>query len=183
MNYTLEQFVRDLDDLTTASDVPPDDELATIVAERLQELVVRPDAVPERFRRRDPERGGRGRYMLHRAPTFNVTSIVWAPGEVAPPHNHETWGAIGLVSNAIEERRYEILADDTVRPTDHERHSRGAVSVLIPDEDVHSMHNLTGTDTVEIHVYGKDLTGLTRKQWSLEGDTMRTFQSSKYFNC
>lgn len=183
MTYSLSQFIYDLSDLTTATERPTDDELAHKVAELLQELVVQPGAIPGRFTQRSPQHGGRGRYLLHRCPTFTISSIVWAPGEVAAPHTHETWGAIGLVANAIEERRYELATQDTIRPVDHHRHGRGAVSVLVPDDDIHSMHNLTDTDTVEIHVYGKDLTGLTRRQWSLEGDDMREFASDKYFNC
>lgn len=179
----LEQFIHDLRDLTTAEDRLPDDALATTVAGLLQELVTRPDPIPTEFTRRSAAHGGRGRYLLHRAPTFTISSIVWAPGEVAPPHTHETWGAIGLVANRIEERRYELRADQTVRPVEHRRHDRGAVSVLVPDDDIHSMHNLTGADTVEIHVYGKDLTGLTRRRWSLAGDDMRDFASDKYVNC
>ena len=163
--------------------MPADENLATTVGGLLQELVVQPGAVPEQFARRSDEHGGRGRWILHRAPTFTISSIVWAPGEVAPPHTHETWGAIGLVSNRIEERRYERAGEDRVRPVDHQRHDRGAVSVLVPDDDIHSMHNLTREDTVEIHVYGKDLTGLLRKRWSLEGDDMKDLVSSKYFNC
>ena len=179
----LDRFIRDLTDLTTAEDRMPDDALATTVSELLQELVVRPDPIPVQFTRRSAAHNGRGRYILHRSPTFTISSIVWAPGEVAPPHNHETWGAIGLISNHIEERRYELAGDDTLNPVDHHRHAAGAVSVLVPDDDIHSMHNLTGTDTVEIHVYGKDLTGLRRRRWSLDGDGMQEFASGKYFNC
>lgn len=179
----LDQFIEDVRDITTASEVPGDEELATTVGALLQELVVRPGAVPEPFTHRSDEHGGRGRWILHRSPTFTVSSIVWAPGEVAPPHTHETWGVIGLVSNRIEERRYERAGDDRIRPVDHQRHDRGAVSLLVPDDDIHSMHNLTREETVEIHVYGKDLTGLLRKRWSLEGDDMKDLVSSKYFNC
>jgi len=179
----LAQFIEDMRDLTTAADRPADEQLAGTVGELLQELVTKPEAVPEQFTRRSMEHGGRGRWILHRSPTFTVSSIVWAPGEIAPPHTHETWGAIGLVSNGIEERRYERVGDDMVRPLEHHRHDTGAVSILIPDDDVHSMHNLTKDDTVEIHVYGKDLTGLPRKRWSLEGDNMQDLVSGKYYNC
>ena len=178
----LAQFIADMRDLTTASDRSADEQLAFTLGELLQDLVTSLDAVPEQFTQRSTEHGGRGRWILHRSPTLTISSIVWAPGEVAPPHTHETWGAIGLVSNRIEEGRYERTEGDTVRPVEHHRHDAGAVSVLIPDDDVHSMHNLTRTDTVEIHVYGKDLTGLARKRWSLEGDNMRDLVSSKYFN-
>ncbi|MCP9972048.1 hypothetical protein [Actinomadura madurae] len=91
----LEQFIHDLADLTTAEDRMPDDALATTVSELLQELVARPAPIPVEFTRRSAAHNGRGRYILHRSPTFTISSIVWAPGEVAPPHTHETWGQSG----------------------------------------------------------------------------------------
>lgn len=33
--------------------------------------------------------------MLHRAPHFNVTAVVWWPGDTAGARNHETRGVIG----------------------------------------------------------------------------------------
>src|SRR5205823_2811495 len=77
------------------------------VAPLLAKLVKDPHVVPVEFRRRPPGQK-RGRYMLHRAPRFNVTSVVWGPGEAAAAHNHETWGVIGVIDNEIEETRYRV---------------------------------------------------------------------------
>ena len=44
------------------------------------------------------------------------------------------------------------------------------------------MHNPTARDTVEIHVYGKDLYGLPRKTWAADG-SVSPLVSSKYANC
>ena len=41
------------------------------------------------------------------------------------------------------------------------------------------MHNPTARDTVEIHVYGKDLYGLPRKTWADDG-RVSPLVSSKY---
>ena len=75
MAYTLEQFVADLDRITRAESD------ATVITERvaplLGELVKQPDAIPAQYRR-SPD-GQRGRYMLHRAPQFNVTAVIWRP--------------------------------------------------------------------------------------------------------
>jgi predicted metal-dependent enzyme (double-stranded beta helix superfamily) len=177
---TLEQFIHDMADLTASSQLS-DQELAETTGSLLQELIERPNVLPEEFMHAGSN--SRGRFLLHRSPTFTVSSIVWAPGEVAEPHNHETWGAIGVLSNTIEERRYEEVEDDRLRPLTHHALRRSAVSLLIPDGDIHSMHNLTKQETVEIHVYGKDLTGLQRKRWSLDGDDMKEFASGKYANC
>jgi predicted metal-dependent enzyme (double-stranded beta helix superfamily) len=44
------------------------------------------------------------------------------------------------------------------------------------------MFNPTGRDTVEIHVYGKDLHGLDRKTWSDDG-SVKPLVSPAYLNC
>src|SRR5205085_1277669 len=71
-------------------------------------LVRDPSSIPARYLTSPP--GQRGRYMLHRAPKFNVTSVVWRPGDRATAHNHETWGVIGVIDNEIEETRYRVTA-------------------------------------------------------------------------
>ena len=103
--YTLQQFVADLDRITARESAP--EAVTAQIAPLLGRLVKNPDAIPARFRGRAPD-GGRGRFMLHRAPRFNVTSVVWRPGDRAGAHNHETWGVIGVMDNEIEETRYRV---------------------------------------------------------------------------
>ena len=63
------------------------------------------------------------------------------------------------------------------------RHKPGAVSMLVPPHDeIHAMYNPTKRDTVEIHVYGKDLAGLQRHTFGEDG-TVKSLVSSKYMNC
>jgi len=85
--YTLEQFVADLDRITSRESEP--EAITTQIAPLLARLVKNHDAIPAGLRGRAPD-GGRGRFMLHRAPRFNVTSVVWRPGDRAGAHNHET---------------------------------------------------------------------------------------------
>ena len=182
MAYTLEQFVTDLDRITRAESD------ATVITERvaplLGELVKNPDAIAAEYRR--PPDGQRGRYMLHRAPQFNITAVIWRPGDKAGAHNHETWGVIGVVDNEIEETRYRVTETGGGRATLERvtvtRHGPGAVSRLVPGDEVHAMHNPTERDTVEIHVYGRDLAGLKRRTWDDDG-TERPLVSGKYLNC
>jgi predicted metal-dependent enzyme (double-stranded beta helix superfamily) len=182
--YTLERFIQDLDRITAVEAAP--EAVTARIAPLLGELVKRRDAVPAEFRRR-PGDGRRGRYMLHRAPRFNVTSVVWGPGDGAGAHNHETWGVIGVIDNVIEETRYQVLdgaGGDRARLEikDVFRHGPGAVSCLVPGNEIHAMHNPTDRDTVEIHVYGRDLAGLRRKTWTADG-TEKPLVSPKYLNC
>ena len=182
MAYTLEQFVTDLDRITRAESD------ATVITERvaplLGELVKNPDAIAAEYRR--PPDGQRGRYMLHRAPQFNITAVIWRPGDKAGAHNHETWGVIGVVDNEIEETRYRVTETGGERAhlekVSVKRYRRGAVSRLVPGDEIHAMHNPTARETVEVHVYGRDLAGLKRRTWSDDG-VEKPLVSGKYLNC
>jgi 3-mercaptopropionate dioxygenase len=182
MAYTLEQFVADLDRITRAESD------ATVITDRvaplLSQLVKNPDAIPAQYRR-SPD-GQRGRYMLHRAPQFNVTAVLWRPGDRAGAHNHETWGVIGVVDNEIEETRYRVTETGGERASlervSVKRHGPGAISRLVPGDEVHAMANPTQRDTLEIHVYGRDLAGLKRRTWSDDG-AEKPLVSPKYLNC
>jgi predicted metal-dependent enzyme (double-stranded beta helix superfamily) len=182
--YTLNDFITDLDRITR--DETSGRAITERVAPLLGRLVKNPGSIPAEYLRR-PAAGGRGRYILHRAPKFNVTSVVWRPGDTAGCHNHETWGVIGVVDNEIEETRYRVGGAPggkaNVEVKSVTRYGSGAVSCLLPGEDeVHGMRNDTARDTVEIHVYGKDLHGLQRKTWAADG-TEKPLVSGPYLNC
>jgi predicted metal-dependent enzyme (double-stranded beta helix superfamily) len=182
--YTLSDFITDLDRVTR--EAGSGRAITERVAPLLGRLVKNPESIPTEYLRR-PADGGRGRYILHRAPRFNVTSVVWRPGDTAGCHNHETWGVIGVIDNEIEETRYRVTEQPggkaTIEVQSVTRYGPGAVSCLLPGEDeIHGMHNRSDRDTVEIHVYGKDLHGLQRKTWDADG-TEKPLVSGKYLNC
>jgi predicted metal-dependent enzyme (double-stranded beta helix superfamily) len=183
MAYTLEHFIADLDRITQRETAPAS--ITAAVAPLVARLVQDPESIPRQYRR-PPAEGGRGRYMLHRAPRFNVTSVVWRPGDTAGAHNHDTWGVIGVIENEIQETRYRVMSGPgraRLEVKEVHRHRPGAVSCLLPpDDEVHAMHNPTDRDTVEIHIYGKDLAGLPRTTWSADG-TAQPLRSPKYLNC
>lgn len=188
--YPLDEFIHDMTDLVAAQ---PDQASLFDRGSRLIERLVRdPEAVPEQYRR--PSAGGRrpggGSYLLHRGPGLSVTSVVWGPGSHAGPHDHHTWGMIGVMGNAIQETRFRRVDDRTrdghatlekdravlVKP--------GAVSLLIPDEDeIHQLDNFSDRPTVEIHVYGRDLVGLERCRYDLGTGKIATYVLGKYDNC
>ncbi len=184
--YTLESFIQDIDRVTRLESDP-----GTVVkqlAPLLQRLVSHSDWVPRQYRQRG--QNAYGRYMLHRAPNFNITAIVWGPGDMAKAHNHETWGLIGVLENEIQETRFSRL-DDRSKPGYAElqvkevlKNRAGMVSCLVPpDDDIHEMNNVTNQNTVEIHVYGRDLAGLQRLRFDPAKKTTACFASPKYDNC
>ena len=180
--YALQDFIGDLDRITR------EETSAHHITERaaplLARLVRNPGSIPSQYLRSPV--GQRGRYILHRAPKFNITSVVWRPGDRATAHNHETWGVIGVIDNEIEETRYRVTETGPghakLDVTSVKRHPAGAVSCLVPGDEVHAMHNPTSRDTTEIHVYGRDLAGLKRRRWDADG-AEQPLVSDKYLNC
>ena len=184
--YSLQDFIQDMDRITRDETSPA--QIVAAAKPLLAALVQQPDCLAAQYR----ERGATayGRYMLHRARRFNVTAIVWGPGDGAKAHNHDTWGLVGVIENEIQETRFRRL-DDGSRPdfADLEvtavlTNSAGMVSCLVPPEnDIHEMNNVTHRNTVEIHVYGKDLADLPRLRFDIDKKNVRTFTSPKYDNC
>jgi predicted metal-dependent enzyme (double-stranded beta helix superfamily) len=176
---TLAGFITALEGITSQD--LSDSEITQRVEPLLADLLKSEDAVPEKFRVR-PEGGRDTGYMLHRSARFNVVSIIWAPGETVKPHNHNTWGVIGVLRNVVEETRFQREEDSSIKKRSVLRHEAGSISVLQPGDEIHAMHNPTDRDTVEIHVYGKDLVGLPRTMWESE-DRAAPLVSDKYLNC
>jgi predicted metal-dependent enzyme (double-stranded beta helix superfamily) len=184
--YTLKAFIQDLDQITQRySDAA---KIIAVAQPLLAELVRDPNCIEAKFKRH----GGKtyGRYMLHRAPLFNVTTVVWGPGDGAKAHNHDTWGLVGVVENELQETRFERFDDGKkegyaeLAVIGVKQNKAGMVSTLLaPANDIHEMLNVTQRNTVEVHVYGKDLANMQRLQFDVEKKTVRYFASPKYDNC
>ncbi|MGH7795298.1 MAG: hypothetical protein ACREQ2_10430 [Candidatus Binatia bacterium] len=184
--YSLNDFIEDLDRITCS-----EDSQESIVAQAkplLARLVQQPDWIEAQHRRRGAT--AYGRYMLHRAPLFNISSVVWGPGDNAKAHSHDTWGMVGVVENEIQETRFRRKdAGSQADYADLEitavlKNKAGMVSCLIaPNDDIHEMNNVTDRDTVEIHIYGKELTDMPRLRFDVSSKTVKTFASPKYDNC
>jgi predicted metal-dependent enzyme (double-stranded beta helix superfamily) len=184
--YSLNDFIQDLDRVTRSED--SQESIVAAAKPLLARLVQQPDCLEARHRKRGAN--AYGRYMLHRAPLFNISSVVWGPGDNAKAHNHGTWGMVGVVENEIQETRFRrkdagAQADYAdVEVTAVLKNKSGMVSCLIaPNDDIHEMNNVTDRDTVEIHVYGKDLTDMPRLRFDVSTKTVKTFASPKYDNC
>jgi predicted metal-dependent enzyme (double-stranded beta helix superfamily) len=184
--YSVAAFIADMKRITDAEISP-----AAIVAQAkplLARLVRNPDCIETKFKQRGAT--AYGRYMLHRDPLFNVSSVVWGPGDNAKAHNHDTWGMVGVIENEIQETRFRRR--DNGSKADYAdleivavlKNKAGMVSCLIsPNDDIHEMNNVTERDTVEIHVYGKDLTDMPRLRFDVATGAVKTFASPKYDNC
>lgn len=184
--YPLEDFIRDLDRITRSENTQ--ENIVAAAKPLLARLVQQPDCIEAKYRKRGAT--AYGRYMLHRAPLFNISTVVWGPGDNAKAHNHDTWGMVGVVENEIQETRFRRKDTGSqegyaeLEVTALLNNKAGMVSCLIaPNDDIHEMNNVTHRDTVEIHVYGKDLTGMPRLRFDVASKTVKTFASPNYDNC
>ena len=188
VKYSLDEFIHDMSALV---DEQPDQErLFDIGSRHLERLVVNPEAVPEKWR--VPAAGrNHGTYLLHYGDNgLLITTVVWGPGDHIGPHDHCTWGMIGVMDNGITETRFTRHDDRSkegyaVLEKDREALVRpGEVSLLVPDVDeIHQMDNHSDAPTVEIHVYGDDLRGLRRSRYNLDRREVREFMTTRFDNC
>ena len=185
-SYSLQEFIQDLESITLNE--TSQTKIVEAARPLLAKLVRQKDCIDASFRKRGVT--AYGRYMLHRAPRFNISSVVWGPGDSAKAHNHDTWGLVGVIENEIQETRFRRkdggakaeFADLEI--TAVLKNSAGMISCLVaPEDDIHEMNNVSDRDTVEIHVYGKDLTDMPRLRFDVSSKAAKIFASPKYDNC
>ena len=188
--YTLDEFVHDMDALIESG--AGQEAIFDRGASWLERLINTPECIPPEFRvpvGKGP-RPNHGSYVLQRSPNgLLVTAVVWGPGDHTGPHDHHTWGMIGVMNNTLQETRFRRL-DDGSQPDyallEKDRvgfFTPGEVSLLIPGVDeIHQMDNPSTRPTVEIHVYGQDLVGLQRCRFNPETNRVRPFMTEKYDN-
>jgi predicted metal-dependent enzyme (double-stranded beta helix superfamily) len=188
--YDLEQFVADMESLIATR--PDQSTLFDKGSSYLERLVRNPNCIPEEYQRPSGKgkRANHGSYALYRGPELFVSAVVWGPGDRVGPHDHQTWGMIGVIGNEILETRYRRV-DDRDKPDvailEKDRATLvkpGDVSLLVPHVDeIHRMDNDSDRNTVEIHVYGRDLVALPRFRFDLENNRIIPFASDKFDNC
>jgi predicted metal-dependent enzyme (double-stranded beta helix superfamily) len=190
VRYALEEFIADMQALVAAQ--PGQATLFDRGSALLERFVRDPEALPEEFRVPSGKgmRPNHGSYALHRGDGLFVSAVVWGAGDGVGPHDHLTWGMIGVMGNAIEETRFRRLDDGGAPGRARLARDRatvvkpGEVSLLTPETDeIHQMHNGSNRPTVEVHVYGRDLVGLPRHAYDLETGEVRAFTSGKFDNC
>ena len=191
VKYSLEQFVHDMEELLKAQ--PDQRKIFETGSDWLEKLTRNPENVPLDYRRAlgSGSRPEHGSYLLYQGDSgLQVTSVVWGPGEHLGPHDHRTWGMIGVLENTLTETRYQRVDDrskEGFATLERDRSAQfrpGEITLLVPDVDeIHEMDNHTDRPTVEVHVYGTDLRGLPRRRYNLETGEVVTFATPKWDNC
>ena len=191
VKYTLDEFVQDMEGLVAGQ--TDSQKIFDTGSAWLERLTRNPNAIPDEFRI-PAVNGGRpnhGTYLLYQGESgLSVTAVVWGPGEHLGPHDHRTWGMIGILDNTLTETRYQRVDDRTregYAQLEQDRQAnfkQGEITLLVPNiDEIHQMDNFTNLPTVEIHVYGDDLRTIDRSRYDLETGKIIGFKSGKYDNC
>lgn len=191
VKYSLDEFTSDMESLLKSK--PDQQKIFDAGTSLLERLVSNEHVIPTEYR--VPATNGRrpnhGTYLLYQGESgLSVTAVVWGPGEHLGPHDHLTWGMIGILNNTLTETRYQQI-DDRSRAGHAQleldrtaKFTPGEITLLVPDiDEIHQMDNHTDRPTVEIHVYGDDLRGIDRHRYDLETNTVIGFRSGGYDNC
>ena len=176
LKYSLDEFVHDMEDLLKHQ--PNNQKIFDTGSGWLAKLTRNPDNIPVEYRAPlgAGPRANHGSYLLYQGDSgLQVTAVVWGPGDHIGPHDHHTWGMIGVLENTLTETRFRRVDDRTKEGfarLEQDRRAQvtpGEITLLVPDVDeIHQMDNFTDRPTVEIHVYGHDLRGLDRRRYNLE---------------
>jgi predicted metal-dependent enzyme (double-stranded beta helix superfamily) len=136
----------------------------------LAQLIAHDDWLPEAYAA--PHRAQHQEYLLHCDPLgrFCVVSLVLAPGQKTPVHDHTVWSLIGVLRGIERFDEYRHEGEGTPMQKTGEHLCRaGDIDVVSPTiGDIHVISNASGDQAaVSIHVFGADIGGLMRRTFSL----------------
>jgi hypothetical protein len=94
----------------------------------------------------------------------SLRMYLWGPGEYTDPHDHNSWGVIGTVSEGYEVINYRRLDDESrsgyarLEEVERLRLQPGETAHTLPfSKGIHRTGNASGDCIVTFHLYGKTL--------------------------
>lgn len=112
-----------------------------------------------------PTMGGVQR--LHVSDELTVINVIWSPGMMIMPHNHNMWAVIGVYGGREDNIFWRRCKDEPNGLIE----AAGAKSIgpkevrPLGDDIIHSVANPTTQFTAAIHVYGGDFFAEERSEW------------------
>jgi predicted metal-dependent enzyme (double-stranded beta helix superfamily) len=109
-----------------------------------------------------PLRGG-DFSVIHRESTLTIMNIIWPPGIITEPHNHNAWAVIGIYQGREDNLLWQ--RDGTgLKPV-------GGVSLAAGDthamsrDDIHTAFNPSQSLSGAIHIYQGDFLTTPKREW------------------
>ncbi|MGI9423518.1 MAG: hypothetical protein ACR2PA_10020 [Hyphomicrobiaceae bacterium] len=149
------------------------------VAALAQPLATDRDWIEPRCHATD-ESQGIGITILHAEPdnTLLIETVCWQAGRGVAPHDHQTWGVVvGLEGEEtnVTWRRLDDGSQDghaSLEPSDEIVVRSGDIVQLLPT-DIHSVRNDGKTNSMSLHIYGRDLATVDRSEFDPINKTQR----------
>ena len=117
---------------------------------------------------------------LNAAENLSIVVDIFAPGQIAPIHNHCCWSVFVCLEGEELERRYTVPDDLSGRPIETEvfRNSPGEISVASPARNAfHQVECLGDVPATSLHIYGANIKALERNRWDEDSGLFVGFHS------
>lgn len=165
MSYNLDRFIEDA--RLIAAEYPEFSDVAEQIAPKMRRLITgdRSFVTPEHLTD-DPHSYARNAVFVCPEDGISLFTMVWNPGQWTPIHDHGTWGVVGVLQGALDERNF-IRTDDRKSDDEGIVLKRGGVTTLaensvttfVPNPD--HIHK-TGVPehrerAVTLHLYGREM--------------------------
>lgn len=101
--------------------------------------------------------------VIHRDDALTIMNIIWPPGIITEPHNHNCWAVIGIYQGR-EDNLLWARHGDGIKPI-------GALSLTAGDthamacDDIHTAFNPSQSMTGAIHIYEGDFLTTPKREW------------------
>jgi predicted metal-dependent enzyme (double-stranded beta helix superfamily) len=175
----LREFVVGMTDLAARS---AGDELALLRdgGTLLGQLIAQNDWLPEMFAM--PHKSQHQEYLLYCDPLerFSVLSLVLAPEQKTPIHDHTVWCLIGVLRGTVrfDEYRHEGVGVPPQKTGEHLGRAGDIEAVSPTVGDIHVMANaLRDQAAISINVFGGNIGAIKRRAYSLATGEVHEFMS------
>lgn len=101
--------------------------------------------------------------VIHRDDALTVMHIIWPPGIITEPHNHNCWAVIGIYQGREDNLLWERDGDG-IKPIGALSLSAGDTHLMGRD-DIHTAFNPGQRLTGAIHIYEGDFLTTPKREW------------------
>ena len=101
--------------------------------------------------------------VIHRDPTLTIMNIIWPPGIITEPHNHNAWAVIGIYQGREDNLLWQ-RTETGIAPAGALTLAAGDTHLMRAD-DIHTAFNPSQDLTGAIHIYEGDFLTRPKSEW------------------
>ena len=101
--------------------------------------------------------------VIYRDDALTIMNIIWPPGIITEPHNHNSWAVIGIYQGR-EDNLLWAREGDGIKPVGALTLAAGDTHAMSRD-DIHTAYNPSKSLTGAIHIYEGDFLTTPKREW------------------